>query len=173
MLACFTLHKERSIKMKKKLLVLTLICFLLSLACGCTHKSPKYLPGLNEGDSGFVWVCKEPFGFFYITNELEGHYGPLKGYVWKEGEFVCFYSAYFNVDGYTYFQEEKNWDYYFDNESFSADGYYFENYFSLYIEDDPMNFFDGELPELRFDKMTKEDFLLQYGYVENISELLE
>ncbi len=159
--------------MKKKLLVLTLICFLLSLVCGCNSKIPKYLPRENEGDSQFVWVCKEPFGFFYLPDDDEGHYGFLKGYIEKEGELICFYSAFLSIDGRTYFQEEKNWDFYFDNESFSGHGYYYKNDFSVYIKDDPINFFDEELPELRFDKMTKEDFLLQYGDIKNVSELLE
>ena len=168
--------------MKRKLLVLILICFLLSITCGCTRGTPKYLPGTSEGDSGFVWVCKEPFGFFYPTDEFEWGAGLLKGHIWKEGKFVCFYSSYFNIDGNTYFkeitsfQEDKNRGSIgsvFSNESFSGDGYYYKNDFSLYIEDDPMNFFDGELPKLRFDKMTKEDFLEKYGDIGNISEFLE
>ena len=50
---------------------------------------------------------------------------------------------------------------------------YYENYFAFEVEHDPVNFFGGELPELRFDKMTKEDFLEQYGEIENVSELLQ
>ena len=166
--------------MKKKFLILALICLLLSLVCGCGRGISKHLPGENEEDSKFVWVCKEPFGFFYLPDDDERrYYGFLKGHIWKDGKFVCFYSAYLNMDGNTYFNEitsfheDKDWGSVYRNESFSGWGSYYKNDFYLYVEDDPMNFFDGKLPLLRFYKMTKEDFLEKYGDIKNISELLE
>ncbi len=160
--------------MKKKLLILTVICVLFSLVCGCAHEIPEYLPGENEGDSHFVWLCQEPFGFFstaYDTTRC--HNGLLKGYIEKEGEFVCFYSEFDRIDGRTYFQEEKNWGDPSKNDSFDSHADYYENYFELEIYCDYVNFFGGELPTLRFDKMTKQDFIEQHGDIENVSELLQ
>ncbi len=168
--------------MKKKFLILALICILLSLTCGCTRGMPKFLPGENEEDAWCVWVCKEPFGFFYSTDNFKCGAGELKGHIFKDGKFVCFYSSYLNIDGNTYFkeitsfQEDENSVHTgstFYNESFSGRGSYYKNDFYFYVEDDPMNFFDGELPKLKFYKMTKEDFLLKYGDIKNVSELLE
>ena len=188
--------------MKKKLLILTLICFLLSLACGCNREIPAFLPGESEGDSQFVWVCKEPFSFFYPTDNYDDYWkrvneynerqekeglppilyptdtyevccGLLKGYIEKEGELVCFYSDFSLCDRRTYFEEEKIWGDPSTYECFWGYADYYENYFDLEIDGDLINFFGGELPELRFDKMTKEDFLEQYGEIENVSELLQ
>ncbi len=166
--------------MKKKFLGLTLICILLFFISGCAPKTPKYLPGENEGDSQFVWVCEKPFAFFYLPDDNEGCYGFLKGYIEKNSEFICFYSEWLKCDGITYFKEENSlWEdkkngmgYIFDNESFTGYGDYYKNKFYLDIMDDRMNFFDGEFPELRFDKMTKEDFLERYGDIEEVSENL-
>jgi len=159
--------------MKKFLLVNTLLILVLLLACGCNRGNPKYLPGENEGDSHFIWLCQEPFGFFFLPDDDEGYYGFLKGRIEKDGELRCFYSAFNPVDGRTYFLEEEDIDELFYHESFSGHAYYSKNDFSMYIKYDPINFFDGELPTLQFDKMTKEDFLEQYGDIENLSELLE
>ena len=166
--------------MKRKLVILTVICLFLSLVCGCSRAVPKYLPGENKGDSQFVWVCGEPFGFFFTTDAFEDEWGAMKGYIEKNGEFVCFYSAFMPVGGNTAFQEGK-WEratyLSADNNhrdyDFKGYGDYYKTDFYLEIRDDPINFFDGELPELRFDKMTKEAFLEQYGDNETISELLE
>lgn len=187
--------------MKKKHLILALICILLSLTCGCTTKTPEFTPGENEGDSRFVWVCKEPFGFFYTTNDYEDFlealnkhneklekegvpdtffYTPtslsdvlLKGYIEKEGKFVCFYSDFNPIGGSTDFWKKETWGDPSEYASFWGYADYYKNVFYLDIEDDPMNFFGGELPELQFDKMTKEDFLEKYGDIKNVSELLE
>ena len=40
---------------------------------------------------------------------------------------------------------------------------YYESYFNLMIKHDDVNFFDGEFPTLRFEKMTKEEFRETYG----------
>ena len=40
---------------------------------------------------------------------------------------------------------------------------YRKNYFDFEVEYDNINFFDGELPTLRFEKMTKEEFRETYG----------
>ena len=85
--------------MKKKLLILTAICFLFSFVCGCAHEIPEYLPGEREGDSQFVWVCQEPFGFFFRPDINKFNYGLLKGYLEKEDEFVCFYSEFERING--------------------------------------------------------------------------
>ena len=158
--------------MKKKFLILTLICFLFSFTCGCAHKIPQYLPGENEGDFHFVWVCKKPFGFFFLPDDNEGYYGLLKGYIEKEGKLAYFYSAFNPNDGRTYFLEGENIDDLFYHESFTGHGYYYKNDFGVHIKDDSINFFAGEVPELRFEKMTKETFLERYGEIENVSELL-
>lgn len=182
--------------MKRKFISLTLICVLLISLCGCIRERPKYLPGKNEGDSQFVWVCKKPFAFFCPTYNYEDYWktrneynkengypieepiacgvfeGVLKGCIEKEGEFIRFYSGFFYYDQTTYFYEEKNWGNPSKNENFSGHAYYYKNYFELVIGYDPENFFDSERPELRFDKMTKEDFLKSYGDVEGISKHL-
>ena len=46
---------------------------------------------------------------------------------------------------------------------------YSEEYFDLTIMEDYINFFNGELPTLRFEKMTKEEFKKEYGEVKNIT----
>jgi len=96
----------------------------------------------------------------------------LKGCIEKESQFVCLYSAFYPCDQRTYFQEEKLWGDPSTYESFWGYADYRENYFDLEIDGDLINFFDGELPSLRFDKMPKEDFIEQYGDIENVSELL-
>ncbi len=96
----------------------------------------------------------------------------MKGYIEKEGELSCFYSAFNLIDGRTYFLEGENIDDLFYHESFTGHAYHYKNDFSVYIKDDLINFFGGELPTLRFDKMTREDFIKQHGDIENLSELL-
>ncbi len=160
--------------MKKKLSVLIIICFWLLLICGCTNEIPEFLPGEHGGDLNFVWVCKKPFGFFALTDDhAKQYYGHLKGYIECEEGFVCFYTAFDAIDGATDFRESKIWGDSSEYDSFWGYADYNENYFDLEIERDRINFFGGELPTLRFEKMTKEAFLEEFGEIENVSELLE
>ena len=184
--------------MKKKFLILTLICILLSFACGCGREVPEFLPGESEEDSQFVWVCKKPFGFFYPTYNYDAFWevlneytekeamppvypsgtyeicwGLLKGYIEKEDALVCFYSEFSPCGQETSFRQEENWGDPSKYDSFWGYADYHENFFDLEIECDHINFFGGELPTLRFEKVAKEDFLEQYGKIENVSALLE
>ena len=157
----------------KKFIGLTLICVLLLSLCGCIAEQPEYLPGAKEEDVNFVWVCEKPFSYFVVDREeLSNGYPCLKGYITKEGKPVCFYMCEAN-NVQTTFEEPSVWENSCGYPAFLGDTEYYEDYFEFEVERDNINFFDGELPKLRFDKMRKEDFLAKYGDIENVSELLE
>ena len=158
--------------MKKKLISLTLICVLAFLLCGCIPERPEYLPGAKEEDINFVWVCEKPFSYFVVDKESTTGLPYLKGYIKKEEEPLCFYMHEEN-DVITTFVEQTVWESRYGYDAFWGNSNYYEDYFEFEVEHDKINFFDGELPELRFDKMRKEDFLAKYGDIENVSELLE
>ncbi len=122
----------------------------------------------------FVWVCKKPFGFFSPTDDHGNkYYGHLKGYFEDKDGLTCFYMLFNPIDGLTDFIKPEAWDDPSEYDSFCGRGNYYENYFDLEIVRDRINFFDGELPTLRFEKMTKDAFLEEYREIENIPELLE
>ncbi len=160
--------------MKKGLAISILICFLFSFFCGCTNKPPLFLPGEQEADSMFVWVCKKPFGFFSPTDDLGNkYYGDLKGYFEDKDGLTCFYMLFNPISGLTDFIKPETLGNSSEDDSFCGRGDYHENYFDLEIVRDQINFLDGEFPTLRFEKMTKDAFLEEYGEIENVSELLE
>lgn len=153
--------------MKKNFLVLALICILFSLTCGCTHEIPEFLPGEKEEDAQFVWVCKEPFSIFALTDDhKEQYYGHMKGYIENESEFSYFYSVFNRIDGTTNFIQEELWDDPSEYESFWGYVDYRKNYFDLEITRDNINFFGGTLPKMRFEKMTKEEFAKKYPSID-------
>ncbi len=159
--------------MKMRVAVFGLLCFFLSLFSGCISDRPEYLPGMNEEDVQFIWVCKEPFSYFVVDKEeLSGGYPCLKGYITKENKFLCFY-MHEELNTISCFVEEKLWDTATRSDGFWGHTKYYGEYFEFEAEHDPINFFGGELPTLRFEKMTKEDFLEEFGEIENVSELLE
>ena len=149
--------------MKRKLFLLTSICVLLSLLCGCAHEIPDFLPGEHEEDGNFVWLCKDPFAVFSSTDDYRylgsGH---LKGYIQGEKGFTCFYMVFNSINGRTYFRtpeiEEETSEY----DCFWGDAYYYENYFNVETVCDKISFFDGALPTLQFEKIAKDDFLTEY-----------
>ncbi len=159
--------------MEKKLSVLMLICVLLMLFCGCTNEVPKFLPGQQGGDGKFVWVCEAPVAYFALTGDHgQNYYGHMKGYIEGEEGFSCFYT-YFDIHGgITEFMESELWDDPSGYASFWGYAKYYEEYFEFETERDRINFFGGELPTLKFEKMPKEDFLEEYPDFENASELV-
>lgn len=148
------------------------MCVLLSLFCGCAHEVPKYLPGEQAGDENYVWVCKEPFAFFSVTYDPDiGYKGYLRGYGYIEGEegFKDFYAIYNLINGRTSFHFPEFRDDDSSKDGFEGYAHYYKNHFVFLIVRDDINFFGGELPTLRFDKMTKEEFVKKY---ENLSDFV-
>ena len=142
--------------MKKKLSVVVLVCIIFSLLCGCTTRVPSLFPGKTDGDENFVWVCKEPFAYFSLDKEKKVRSSPcLKGYFEKDGELPCLYLYFMPIGGTTELCEAEK---FYDEDLYNTVvGYadYRKNYFDFEVEYDNINFFDGELPTLRFEKMTK------------------
>ncbi len=150
--------------MKKKLSVVILICFLLSLLCGCTEKKiPEFLPGQHEGDENYVWVCKEPFACFFLIKQPETNSVDFKVYFENEDDISSFDSTYnFRSNNMQFGQ--LSFGEYNDFESyFSGSAEFQQDKFEVKVKFDDINFFGGELPTLRFEKMTKEEFHEIYG----------
>lgn len=159
--------------MKNRISLVVVISFIVLLFSGCIRERPEHLPGMKEDDVEFVWVCENPFSYFVVDKvELSKGYPCLKGYIMKENEFSCFY-MHEELNVISCFVEEKLWDSTRSSDAVRGHTKYYEDYFEFEAEHDLINFFDGELPELRFDKMAKKDFLEQYGEIKNVSELLE
>lgn len=158
--------------MKRCIALFVISCFFLLLFCGCIPEQPEHLPGSKEEDVNFVWVCEAPFSYFVVDRvELYNGYPCLKGYMTKGNEPLCFYLHEEN-NAVTTFVEQTVWESKYGYDAFWGDTVYYENYFECEVEHDRINFFDGELPKLRFDKMTKEDFLEKYGDIDGVSENL-
>ncbi len=157
--------------MKKILFLLVLMCVLLSLFCGCAHEVPKFLPGEQAGDENCVWVCTEPFAFFSLDDSKIKYIGCFQGYGYIKSEegFKDFFAMYNSIDGNTRFTFPEFWDETLDKDSLWGSAYYYKDYFDFTTEDDDINFFSGELPSLRFYKMTKEEFAKKY---ETLSEFV-
>ncbi len=150
--------------MKKKLSVVVLICIIFSLLCGCTSEIPKFYPSEHDKADNFVWVCKEPFAYFTLDIDKKVRTSPcLKGCFEKDGELPYFYLYFMCNGGSTDFCEVEKWENTTIDSSFWGYADYFEDYFDFKVEKDNINFFDGALPTLRFEKMTKEAFLKEYG----------
>ncbi len=173
--------------MKKALSIVILICILLSLLCGCIVGTPEFLPGEHEGDENYVWVCKEPFVYFALVNKTEdtefylkfytdsghGYSSPsFKACFEDETDYTFFYASYNPKDGATTFAVPGLLDEYSAEEYFWGRGDYYQDYFEFEIGNDFVNFFNGELPTLRFEKMTKEQFCETYGE-ERYNRMLE
>ncbi len=173
--------------MKKALSVVVLICILFSLLCGCTVGTPEFLPGEHEGDENYVWVCKEPFVYFALVNKTEdtdfylkfytdtgsGYASPsFKACFEDETDYTFFYANYNPINGSTTFSVPGLLDEYSAEEYFGGRGDYYQDYFEFEVRNDFVNFFNGELPTLRFEKMTKEQFFETYGE-ERYNRMLE
>ncbi len=173
--------------MKKKLSVVVLACIIFSLLCGCTVGTPEFLPGEHEGDENFVWVCKEPFVYFALVNKTDDTDFYLKVYTDNssgfvspsfkvcfedESDYTFFYADYSPIDGTMGFYVPGILDEYSAEEYFWGTGDYYQDYFEFEVGNDFVNFFDGELPLFRFDKMTKEQFCKTYGE-ERYNRMLE
>ena len=164
--------------MKKKLSVVVLVCIIFSLLCGCTVGTPEFLPGEQEGDENYVWVCKEPFAYFTLVNKTEDEKFYLKVYndysesyaspsfkacFENECDYTFFYASYNARDGRTTFYTPGLLDEYSAEEYFFGSGDYRKDYFDFEVEHQYVDFSDGELTTLRFDKITKEEFCETYG----------
>lgn len=127
---------------------------------------------MHEEDEHFVWVCEEPFSFFVLDKEmlLDG-YPCLKGYVKNEGDFICFYMEE-DLNVRSCFVEEEMWESTSSSDAFWGYTEYCDSYFEFSAERDFINFFDGELPTLRFYKVDKAEFLKEFGHIEEVSALL-
>ncbi len=160
--------------MVKKLSVFIYICGLFILFCSCTTEVSEFLPGQQVGDEDFVWVCKKPFAYFALTEDHgQDHYGHMKGYFEKKEEKFCFYSYFDIYGGITDFTGPEFWGDSSANDDFWGYAKYYETYFEFEIECDRINFFNGELPTLRFEKMTKEEFLKVYPDIQKASDIVE
>ena len=149
--------------MKKKLSVVVLICILFSLLCGCTKEVPKFLPGQHEGDKSFIWICKEPFAYFFLNDSTEKKPAAFGICLEKGNERHFFYGDYTVRTGTMGFIRSGFFEGFEEYMVFGGNSEYYESYFNLMIKHDDVNFFDGEFPTLRFEKMTKEEFRETYG----------
>ena len=155
--------------MKKRLSVVVLLCFLFSLLCGCTAKTPQFLPGEQEGDENYVWVCKEPFAYFSLNTPTEEIPAKFKLYLEKNEKIHFFYGDYTLRSGALGFVREDYFNGADETAALGGTAEFYESYFDLVLVHDFINFFDGEFPTLRFEKMTKEEFKKEYGEVKNIT----
>ena len=148
--------------MKKKLSVVVLVCIIFSLLYGCENPKSKYMPKHCADRENYVWVCKEPFAFMFLSetysnesNEyFETYFEEEEGYLLSLASFTphgddgCFQKP--------YAADEKDL-FFWGHADYHAD------YFDFTVTSDFINFFDEELPTLRFEKMTKEEFREVYG----------
>ena len=148
--------------MKKKLSVVVLICIIFSLLCGCENPNSKYMPKHYADRENYVWVCKEPFSVMFLSetysNEdceyFEAHFEEKDGYLLSLASFTPHGDDVFFQKPYVTSEKDL---------FFFGHADYNEDYFDFTVTSDFINFFDGELPTLRFEKMTKEEFREVYG----------
>ncbi len=148
--------------MKKKLSVVVLICIIFSLLCGCENPNSKYMPKHCANRENYVWVCKEPFAFMFLSETYSSeNYEYFEAYFEEEDGYLLSLASFtpHGVDGCFTKPDAV------DEKGLFFWGYadYYEDYFDFTVTRDFINLFDGELPTLRFEKMTKEQFRETYG----------
>ncbi len=150
-------------RMKKTFFCLGGIFLIISLLCSCTPQRPEFLPGMKEDDQNFIWVCYDPFAYFFIYDENEDL---MKGEFKTEESYHPFYMWWNRYAGTTDFYEIEDIDNFESRVCFCCESEYYDAYFELQTDIDNINFFGESLPKMRFEKMTKEEFAKKYPSID-------
>ena len=137
--------------MKKAIYLIISIIFMLS---GCIYQV-NYRPKNNDSE---VWICEEPYAEFYwgdkrwytgkmIIEENEYDIAHIADY----GSGVWIYEY---VDNFRSLNDDDRWEYLL----FYASANYAGDSFTITIEDDYKNLFDGTYPTLHFTKHNIIDY---------------
>ncbi len=137
--------------MKKTVFLIILIILMLS---GCIYQAydrPKY----NDSE---VWICKEPYAEFYwgderwITGKMligENEYNIIH---WEDSGAGMY--VYEHVDSFKSLNDDDRTEYCL----FYADVNYSGDSFTITVEDDYKNLFEGTYPTLHFTKHNIIDY---------------
>ena len=136
----------------KRAVFLILACAIL--LTGCLYQA-EYRPKHNDSE---VWICEEPYAEFYWGDERN-----LSGKICiGDNEYNIIHIAdygpgmwiYEHVDNFKSFNDDDAMEYCL----FYADANYSGDSFTITIEDDYKNLFDGTYPTLHFTKHNIIDY---------------
>ena len=139
--------------MKKVVMILVV---LLIISNGCIYQSDRR-PNFNEEE---VWICESPHIELYWNNPNDKIY---KGLIKTEN---CSYEVFhvenpgstvymYSTDGAKFEDDFKELDKYL---LFKSRANYNYDTFTLQVEEDRVNMFDGELPLLKFKCYKKSEY---------------